>query len=687
MAAKYRIPSGFGGKHIAVSVMYLASQTLPERRSIWRVAPDSTWTTVLPVGFVIVSLLSLTVLPVVVGNHTARMRREIMSVAEPARRAANEIQLDLSAELDKVIAYQVTAQTQYRDDYRRLLEEQLRDYEILRRLGPLLGDDVNRDLVTLINETQRWHAGITGGELLARQLPAEVFMTRLFERHPAYDHALRSASALETDIQRAATDRLSKIRDAERINMSLTIILTLLALTSALLVAGLGRQTRLLASEAMRRRQEAEREAGEAKVARAAAEREERRAAFLATAMQELTSSLDFDRAVSTLAHLFVPNLAEICAIDLLEPDGTLRRSAVAHRDENRERELQAQVGRIIAEVREPIAAVMKERETKLIGQASDLISYLLGSPTEEKRSLMVIPLVSRGQTLGVATAAAPAGKVFTRDDALLAAELARHGSLAIDNARLYHESQQAVRARDEVLAIVSHDLRNPLNAITLAASLLQTGEALAGENREQLDTIDLSAKRMSRLIEDLLDVARLEVGKQLPIGAESVDVEPLLRETYELFKAQAANSSITLQHHVADNLPPVYADRHRVLQVLSNLIGNAMKFTPPGGVITFRADPKDGHVLFTVSDSGPGIPKENLKDIFNPYWQGKRTERLGAGLGLAITRGIVESHGGKIWVESEPGQGTRFYFTLPVARATENAVSAPQPEESPAHH
>ena len=126
-------------------------------------------------------------------------------------------------------------------------------------------------------------------------------------------------------------------------------------------------------------------------------------------------------------------------------------------------------------------------------------------------------------------------------------------------------------------------------------------------------------------------------------------------------------------------------ADHHRVQQVLSNLIGNAMKFTPAGGMVTFRADAQGDHVLFTVADTGPGIPKEHLKDIFNPYWQAKRAERLGAGLGLPIAKGIVESHGGRIWVESEPGKGTKFYFTLPVAR-DRNTVSDRQQEESPAH-
>ncbi|HYS53109.1 MAG TPA: GAF domain-containing sensor histidine kinase [Thermoanaerobaculia bacterium] len=660
----------------------MVTEPITERRSIWRVDPDSTWTTVLPVVFIIASLVSLASLPVIVGTHTARMRQDITLLAEPARRAANEIQVDLSAELDKVIAFQVTGQPQFRDDYRTLLDQQRRDYEVLRGIGSRLGDEVNKNLVALISETQRWHAGATSGEFLQRQLPSEVFMTRLFERHPSYDRALRAASSLESAIQLAANDRLAKIRDAERVNMALTIILTFLALISGLLVAGLGRQTRRLAREAERRRDESEREAGEAKMARAAAEKEERRAAFLATALQELTSSLDVSRTVATLARLFVPNLAEVCAIDVAEGDRSLCRRAVANRDQGVEDSMRERIDQPIEPVPEALARVMREREAKIVGPAAGLAKFLTG--IDEPRSVIVVPLVSRGETLGVVTAAAPAGQVFTREDLMLATELARHGSLAFDNARLYLESQQALRAREEVLAIVSHDLRNPLNAITLAASLQQTSEAVSSEDREQLDIINLSAQRMRRLIEDLLDVTRLEGGKRLPIEPAPVEVEPLLAETNELFKAQAATAEITLQYQVGGKLPPVWADRHRVLQVLSNLIGNAMKFTPKGGMVSFRADAQGDQVLFAVVDTGPGIPKKNLKDIFNPYWQAKRAERLGAGLGLPIAKGIVESHGERIWVESDEGRGTKFFFTLPVARKA--SLNAEQRAESPAH-
>src|SRR5688572_9776135 len=282
------------------------------RRSFWRVGPESTWTTVLPVAFIIISLLSLVALPLVVSRHTNQMRREISSLAEPARRAANQIQMDLSNEIDKLIAFQVTGQRHYRDAYLELLARQERNRVALGQLGPRLGDEFAGELNTVMHHAGRWHQAVRNGGLIERQLPAEVYMTRLFESHAAYEKSVLSAAQLELALQGSIEDRLQRMRWADQWSRWLTIILTLLALTSALLVAGLGRQMRLLAREAMRRRQDAEREAIDARNARADAEREERRAAFLAAAGQELAASLDYNHTVTMLARLIVPNLAEV---------------------------------------------------------------------------------------------------------------------------------------------------------------------------------------------------------------------------------------------------------------------------------------------------------------------------------------------------------------------------------------
>lgn len=647
-----------------------------ERRSVWRVGPESTWTTIVPVVFIILSLLSLVVLPVVVSSKTASTRGEISRYAEPARRAANAIQMDLSGELDKLIAWQVTGQQQYRREYLNLVARQEVNRRELQALLPRLDKELGNDLSAVFIQTSRWHEGVRAGELLNRQLPTEVFLLRLFENHAAYEKSLLAASELELELQLAIESRLETIREAERLNLWLTIILTLLALTSALLVAGLGRQMRLLAREAMARRQDAENEARVAQAAREAAEREERRAAFLAAAGQELAGSLDYEQTIATFARLLTPNLGEMCVVDIREEDG-MRRVAIAHRNAEDETQLSSDVGTLRKDLPEALVRIMQARQPTLVGSSSSLFEYVTGEPGAGSRTLVFLPLVSRGQTIGIAAAVSTEARPYTAEDIPLFSELARRASVSIDSAALYRDSQQALRAREEVLAIVSHDLRNPLSAVTLGATLLQTSKSLSVEDREQIDTIALSAQRMSHLIADLLDVTRMEGGKRLPIEPAPVPVADVMHETENLFRAQAAAASVSIEYGFDESLPPVHADRNRIMQVISNLLGNSLKFTPPGGTIRVNAEAKDDVVLFVVADTGPGIPKKNLQDIFSPYWQAKRTERMGAGLGLPIAKGIVESHGGRIWAESEPGAGTRFYFTLPVSRDAASATSA----------
>ena len=348
--------------------MGLKPSGVNERRSIWRVGPESTWTTIVPVVFIIVSLLSLSILPLVVSSKIAQQRRKIEVVAEPARQAANAIQTDLSSEVDNIIAYQVTGDLQYRREYLQRVGRQEVNRRRLEALLPSLDRSIVEDLRKLFLQTSRWHSGVERGEMVARQLPAEVFLARMFENHPAYEQSLTAASDLETRLQDAIESGLQDIESTQQINKWLTLILTLLALTSALLVAGLGRQMRLLAREAMQRRLEAERETNEAQRAREAAEREERRTAFLAAAGQELAKSLDYEQTIATLARLIVPNLAEMCVVDMAEEEGVLRRAAVAHRNPEDEATFSADVGIALREVPDALVRIMQTGEPALVG-------------------------------------------------------------------------------------------------------------------------------------------------------------------------------------------------------------------------------------------------------------------------------------------------------------------------------
>lgn len=228
-------------------------------------------------------------------------------------------------------------------------------------------------------------------------------------------------------------------------------------------------------------------------------------------------------------------------------------------------------------------------------------------------------------------------------------------------------EAEGAVRARDDILAIVSHDLRNPLNVIAMSATVLAS--TLPEEKKAaQLGIIRRAISGMNSLIDDLLDVSqiaseRLKVQPQLVDAASICDDARLVLEPLMSQKAQHFECDISSRPLM------VMADSGRVLQVLSNLIGNAHKFTPEGGRITVRIDAEAGSARFAIADTGPGISRQDLPHIFDRFWQARRVRRGGVGLGLAISKGIIDAHGGKIWAESCAGVGTTFYFTLPAAR------------------
>jgi signal transduction histidine kinase len=279
-------------------------------------------------------------------------------------------------------------------------------------------------------------------------------------------------------------------------------------------------------------------------------------------------------------------------------------------------------------------------------------------------RSAMVVPLSARGRTLGAATfVAAESGRRYGQADLAMAEELGRRAALAIDNARLYDEAQRAIRARDEVLAVVSHDLKNPLEAVTLSAGLLLRAPE-SPRVRRHAEALRRSAARMDRLIRDLLDLSAMDAGK-LRIEPRPERIGAVVEEALGVLAPIAAEKAVVLSARLAGEAT-VSCDRERVLQVLSNLVGNALQFVERGGHVTVAAALAGPMVEVAVEDDGPGIPAEDLPHLFDRYW--KSRSRRGTGLGLAIARAVVEAHGGSIGVTSAPGVGSRFAFTLPAA-------------------
>ena len=282
-------------------------------------------------------------------------------------------------------------------------------------------------------------------------------------------------------------------------------------------------------------------------------------------------------------------------------------------------------------------------------------------------RSWMLVPLTARGQRIGVLTlVAAESGRQYGQDDLAFAENLAGRIALAIDNAKLYQQAQKAVQLREDVLAIVSHDLKSPLSSINLSAGHLWqwTSDHKA---RRLLENIQRSASRMSRLLLDLLDMARIGSG-QFSIETDDCPVVGLLQEAAEMLEpaAEYRGRQLRVCIGVEDGLI-VQCDRSRLLQVLENLLSNAIKFCRPGDTITLRAAPDPHGVRIAVEDTGQGIPEEAIPHLFDPYWSGSEHRKLGAGLGLYISRGILDAHGARLTVESQVGEGSTFSFTLPV--------------------
>jgi PAS domain S-box-containing protein len=227
-----------------------------------------------------------------------------------------------------------------------------------------------------------------------------------------------------------------------------------------------------------------------------------------------------------------------------------------------------------------------------------------------------------------------------------------------------YEEARQAVAERDNVLAVVSHDLRNPLDTIGMASALLV--EDIPEEKKQtQVAIIRRATDQMARLIQDLLDVARIE-GGGMGIEREPCGSTDVVHAAVELLDPLARANSVTLRAEV-EGETTVHADRDRLLQVFSNLISNAIQHTPAGGAVEVRVQPADaGETRFAVRDNGSGILPEHLPHLFDRFWQARTSGRAGAGLGLSIAKGIVEAHGGRIWCESDGVHGSTFHFTLP---------------------
>ena len=410
----------------------------------------------------------------------------------------------------------------------------------------------------------------------------------------------------------------------------------------------------------------------------------EKQQQFLDEVSVALSTSIEYEQTLANLVRLVVQNFADWSAVDVMDEEGQLSRLKVASANPAQaalcaalehlppDRDL-PHLARSVIESKRPIVVEKVTPEyVESLGLTPGHQQAVLAMGVT---SFVAVPLLMRGQPLGALfLGSSTESRVFGQGDLRLAEALADRAAMAIENARLYRSAVYAAQLRDQVLGVVAHDLRNPLSTILLYTSAMKR-QVPDPERRflKPMEVIHQAATRMNRLIQDLLDVALMEAG-QLTIERGRVSAGRLVNEAVDMQRRLASSSSLELRVEVDPDVPESWGDRDRLLQVFENLIGNAIKFTQAGGRITAGATSRDNEVVFWVADTGCGIPSENLPRVFDRFWQATRTARQGAGLGLPITRGIVEAHGGRIWVESTAGSGSTFFFTIPRASAAEES-------------
>jgi len=402
---------------------------------------------------------------------------------------------------------------------------------------------------------------------------------------------------------------------------------------------------------------------------------------FLADASAVLDGSLEFEQTLANTVRLAVPEVADYCVVALRGEEASCRWAHAAHRDAAGREMLDRARDRfpLPAASGHPLARAIRTGAAEIIRvtrEREHLDEAGMGGPGPlAPVSAIVVPMIAGGRTLGAIFFAATARseRRYGGRDLELAMDVGRRAGFAIDHALLYRAAEEAARLRENLMAMVAHDLKNPVATIDLALRVLLEDGAHGPHNGERkidrhaIGAIQRAAGRMDRLIHDLLDLSRADEGR-LPMKVTPTDPIAMLTDAVDAHSTLAEARGVVLQTASGARSLRALADRERIAQVFSNLVGNAMQFTPRGGRVTIGASPAAGGVRFFVEDTGPGIAPEYLVRVFDRFWQPQNQNRHGSGLGLSIAKAIVEAHGGRIGVESTLGAGARFHFTLPAA-------------------
>ncbi len=409
--------------------------------------------------------------------------------------------------------------------------------------------------------------------------------------------------------------------------------------------------------------------------------RTEEEQALLAEIGAVVASTLELPALLTKIGQLTTRSLADACVVYAVDPRRELRRVDAVIPDPAkawlREALLRMPATRERAEM---VWSEVDANRTVLVERITPDMMAAWARGDEQRRavlaldprSVVITPLFARDHLVGaMSLISSTPTHTYTQRDVKFFERIAQRVALAVDNAILYDQARRASKARDDVLGIVAHDLRNPLGAILLQAGMLADSASAFpdgdGHVSAAADMIARSARRMHRLLDDLLDVTRIEEGS-FAVSRGRLSAREIVSEVLQSNGPRAEAAHLEIRVDVAPGVPDVYADHDRLLQILENLVGNALKFTDPGGLIAIGAGRRGDCVQFYVADTGCGIATADLPYVFDRFWQAQKDRRGGAGLGLAIAKGLVEAHGGQMWVESTPGRGTTFFFTIPIA-------------------
>ncbi len=565
-------------------------------------------------AFVAVALIALAILPIYLGQRVARAQEQITEHLQPALLASAELSLAQARLVDLLQRFLPAGEGSYRIRYNAAVVREDSLYADLAERVRAMDFDVRERLAELSAKSARWHfenrrVFDAPDDAVARRVLAAQSLA-------AFDDLRRATRELERAIESHVNEGKRRTARTMRFQFWITLSLALVALAATLVVGLVSRRLRGLMAEGERRRSEAV--------------RARREIDALLEATGDGVLGIDLDGKCSSLNRVG----CALLGFSEREIRGRDMHDLVHHSTAD---------GEPRDRTESPILAALHAGGH--VDSGDDDVLWRCDRTSFPAR-WSLHPLVDGVELRGAVLTFADISELREKEAALL----------------------RAVHQREEVVSFVSHDLRNPLGVVAAAADLLVDLALDEDERRKQARIIARSAGRMGRLIEALLDVARIEAGAFV-VRPSAEHVRPILDEARELFEGQAEMAGIELLVEVDLHVPQARMDRDRMLQALANLLDNALRFTPPGGSVTLGGTEHDGRVVLSVSDSGAGITPEALDRLFDRFWQ--TAGHGGAGLGLTIVQGVVEAHGGVVEVDSEPGSGTTFRLLLPVAHVS----------------